>query len=108
MEKVSIDLEHRGEAVSRNTVCEAAGGTKEFVLKAITALVIEGFVSEEDGERRTKLLRSARPYREENDIDPLSDEFTGSAVRQQWFANHSAKRPVRNYRNLHWFGSGSA
>jgi biotin operon repressor len=64
MEKVSAWLELQHEPVSRNAVADALGGTKEYVLKAIAALVTERYAIEQDGPRRSKLVSSACPYRE--------------------------------------------
>jgi hypothetical protein len=93
MEKVSIDLENRREPVGRNSVYEALGGTKDYVLKAISALVREGFVTETSGSNRSKLLESVRPYRETNPVDNPEAEPSGSVVRT-WFdsgsLNHKA------------------
>jgi isoleucyl-tRNA synthetase len=92
MEKVSVYLELQPEPVSRNSVCEALGGTKDYILKAINALVAEEFVTETAGPRRSKLLDSARSYREQNPVDnPKTD--TPDSVVHVWFdsgsANHS-------------------
>jgi len=88
MEKVSINLETRTEPVTRNTVASELGGTKDYVLKAITALVLEGFVTETDGPNRSKLLNSTRRYREDNPMDnPQTD--TSSSVVREWFASGS-------------------
>lgn len=81
MEKVSLDLELRSEPVTRNTVAATLGGTKDYILKAISALVREGFVTETDGPNRSKLLESTRRYRENDpDCNPET-EPGGSVVR---------------------------
>ncbi len=90
MEKASIDLEHRTEPVSRNQVCLAVGGTKEYVLKALDALVRELYVTETDGPNRSKLLTSERRYREADD----AQESTSSPVVRTLFASSSANQSV--------------
>jgi hypothetical protein len=90
MEKVSINLETRTEPASRNEIAGELGGTKEYVLKAITALVTEDFVTETPGPRRSKLLTSKSRYREADDTppDPIS------SVVRQWFGSGSANQSI--------------
>lgn len=64
MEKVSIYLEHQPEAVGRNAIADAIGGTKKYVLAAVNALVREGYVADLETAGRSKPVASARPYRE--------------------------------------------
>jgi hypothetical protein len=87
MEKVSIDLEHRTEPVSRNTCADAVGGNKAYLLKAIDALAREGFVAETDGPRRSKQVASVRPYRENDPTCNPETDTTGSLVlsSSDWF-----------------------
>ncbi len=83
MEKCSAWLELQPEPVSRNAVFEGIGGRKAYVLKAISALVVEGFIVESDGPNRTRFVTSERPYREADEPvvpggtavvpEPLSD-----------------------------------
>jgi hypothetical protein len=82
MEKVSIDLENRVEPPSRNRVYEALGGTKDYILKAIDALLREGFITETPGPNRSKLLESVRPYRENEPVDNPESDTTSSVVRE--------------------------
>lgn len=92
MEKVSIDLEHRSEPATRNNVYDALGGTKDYVLKAITALVTEGFLTEIAGPGRSKLLTSQRRYREDNPVDnptPATVDNPGGSVVHTWFDSGS-------------------
>jgi hypothetical protein len=108
MEKVSVYLEMQSEPVTRNTVYDALGGTKEYVLKAIAALVTEGFVTEETGANRSKPLTSKTAFREsengstvpaephesssdpatERSMDDLAQPSGGSVVRV-WFDSGS-------------------
>lgn len=74
MEKVSVFLELVDTPLSRNRVYDEVGGTKEYVLKAITAMVIEGYVSEIKGEG----IRTVKPFRED---DPECAAPIGSVVR---------------------------
>ncbi len=85
---MSKDLESRLEPTSRNSVYDVLGGTKDYVLKAISALVREGFVNETDGPHRAKLVESSRPYREDNPVDNPETDPGGSVVRQ-WFGSGS-------------------
>jgi hypothetical protein len=79
MEKVSIHLELQSEPATRNQIAAAIGGAKDYVLKAINALVTEGFAHEHDGPNRSKLVESARRYRE---TDPTCnpENTTGGSV----------------------------
>jgi hypothetical protein len=64
MEKVSVYLELQTEPVTRTTICEALGGRKEFIVKAIDALILEDFASESRGAKGSKLIESERHFRE--------------------------------------------
>ena len=96
MEKVSIDVELRTQPATRNTIATSLGGTKDYVLKAITALVTEGFLTETDGPGRAKHITHARRYRQnnpvDNPVDNTTNHNTGSVVRT-WF--HSGSRTTR-------------
>lgn len=105
MEKVSILLEASKEPLSRNEVYSQIGGTKKWVLGAITALVIEGFAAESDGAHRAKPVHSIRQYREndaecnpEKPENPSANHLMASSVlsEQQNPANSdiSASIPV--------------
>lgn len=76
METVSRHLEPQTAAVTRNHVHEALGGKREYALKAIAALVQEGYTDERDGPNRSKLLTSNRPYRESDDPQAGTDTTT--------------------------------
>jgi hypothetical protein len=88
MEKASVFLELQPEPVTRNTVTDAIGGRKSYVLKAIDALVRERFAAETDGPSRSKLIASIRRYRENEPADNPENP------------DHSSVVPV-------WFHSGS-
>lgn len=94
MEKVSINLELRSEPATRNMVYEAVGGTKDYILKAITALVLEGFVTETSGPNRSKLLTSQRRYREADDTTQSDQSDPGGSVVRTWFDSGSTNHPV--------------
>jgi hypothetical protein len=64
MEKVSRLLEGSSAALSTRQVRESKLGNKEYVTKALAALVADGYVSEQDGSRKAKLHSSLKPYRE--------------------------------------------
>lgn len=88
MEKVSIHLQFQNDALTRNQICDAIGGTKKYVLAAITALVNEGFANEHDGANRSKLVTHAHPYRE---ADPTCnpENTPGGSVVREWFGSGS-------------------
>ena len=77
MEKCSVWLEGQAEPVTRIAVFEALAGRKAYVLKALSALVAEGFLEETDGPRQARLVSSIRPYRE---ADPTCNPPTVPAV----------------------------
>ena len=95
MEKVSIDLETSGPATSRNELAKRVGHTKSFVLKAISALVEEGFATETDGPNNSRPVTSSRRYRE-NDADCNPQDASGTVIFH---------RP--NTSGSEWFDSGS-
>lgn len=64
MEKVSRILEAATDPMSRNAVAEVAGGTREYVFKAIFALATEGYIGEGEGANRSRPVHSIRPFRE--------------------------------------------
>jgi hypothetical protein len=100
MEKVSAYLELQQEPVSRNAVVEALGGTKEYVLKAIAALVTERFLLEHEGAQRSRPVSSIRPYRENDPACNPENPESGSVVRS---GSESGSRTTV----VRWFGSGS-
>jgi hypothetical protein len=68
MEKVSRYVaSHVDERPSRNAVEKNVGGKAEYVRKAIDVLIKEGFLEPTAGMRNAKLLRSLKPYREDED-----------------------------------------
>lgn len=100
MEKVSIYLEHQAEPVSRNAVAEALGGTKDYILKAISALVTERFVLEHDGAQRSRPVSTIRSYRENDPTCNPQTNASGSVVRS---GSASGSEPLV----VGWFDSGS-
>lgn len=86
MEKASVHLELRNEPATRNQICEALGGKGKYLLKAIDALVKEGFATETPGPNRSKLLASVRPYREA-DTTCNPENTPGGAVVREWFTS---------------------
>jgi hypothetical protein len=76
MEKVSRALEGQSDEVSQNDLAAIVGGNKGNVLSAVSTLTAEGFVTFTTGARGSKLLTSARPYRQEQ--DELSDRFVAA------------------------------
>lgn len=89
MEKVSQYLELQPEPVNRNTIYDALRGKKNFVLKAIDALVIEGFAVEQtDSTTRSKPVKSVRPYRQNDpESNPETDPMVPDGSRET--GNHS-------------------
>jgi AAA domain-containing protein len=67
MERVSRELERRGEFVSRTEVVSAVKGKAKFVRQAIDCLVREEFAEETDGLRGARLVRSLRTFREDDE-----------------------------------------
>jgi hypothetical protein len=73
MAKVSRFLEHQTEPVTRNTVEGAIVGQAKFVRQAIDELVADGYVSQADGARRSKLLASVKPFTASDAVETHSD-----------------------------------
>jgi AAA domain len=67
MEKVSRYLEVAGEPRSRNQIEQDVQGKSEYVRQAIDVLVLEDFAIEFQGERRARLVRLTRPFRESDE-----------------------------------------
>jgi hypothetical protein len=63
MEKVSHHVEKVGEVKSRRALLEAVTGNSRAVRQAIEILVEEGYLAEGEGPRKSKPLRSLKPYR---------------------------------------------
>jgi hypothetical protein len=123
MEKVSVYLELQSGAVTRNTVCDAIGGTKKWVLAAIAALIIEGFAAEETGTHRAQPVRSIRKYRAndpehnpENDATMRPEPVRASSEQTTIVRDADLAQPsggsvvrggstvVREPDNIEWFG----
>jgi hypothetical protein len=64
MERVSRYLESQELPSTKNAIDGAVNGRREWVLRAIDALVVDGHVTESEGTRGARLFASARPYRE--------------------------------------------
>jgi hypothetical protein len=67
MEKVSLYLERWNEPASRNQVEQDVQGKGEWVRRAIDVLVSEGYLVEFQGERRARLVKFVRPFRESDE-----------------------------------------
>lgn len=63
MERASRWIELHPSA-TKNDVADALGGKRAWVLRAVSALVEEGFVATEAGSRGAQLHRSLEPFRE--------------------------------------------
>jgi hypothetical protein len=80
MERVSRFLEAQPEPIGRSHVESDVKGNTNHLRAAIDALVRDGFATEAAGPNRARLLRSARPYREnESAHGPLMAEAPESA-----------------------------
>lgn len=65
MEKVSRYLELVADPpVSRNQIEKDVSGKGEYIRQALDFLILDGFVEEEKGPNRTRLVASIEPYRE--------------------------------------------
>jgi hypothetical protein len=77
MEKVSRFLEttssRPGDEVSRAEVERNVHGRGEFVRQAVDALIHDGYVAETAGPRRSRLIRSVRPFRADDLVPPRPD-----------------------------------
>lgn len=78
MERVSRELERSGSALSWNQIKLAVAGNNDHKHLALDLLVRDGYVSREDGPRRSHLHTSVRPYRETGDLSQ-DDEGDGDA-----------------------------
>ncbi len=89
MERISRLLETTTTPLGVGEVKRELGGKSEYVSKAITSLVDEDYVRQEEGPNSSKLLTSIKQYRE--DEDPLlKDETEGSrSVVPEWFSSRS-------------------
>lgn len=87
MEKVSRHLELQHEPVTRTSIYETLGGTKDYVLKAVTALVAEGYATETDGPKRSKLVSRVGIYRADDPVCNPEKPASGSVVlcSSEWF-----------------------
>lgn len=77
MERTSRYLEQQVDPVSRKAIEDDVKGRRAFLRMALDRLVAEGFAAESAGERRARLVRSIRPFRE-GDLAPTSpppDDF---------------------------------
>jgi hypothetical protein len=78
MEKVSRYVEQQPEPVSRNRVESAnLGKSAEYIRQAMDALIAGGYLDEQPGLRRARLLTSTKPYRTSSDfVSTSSDEVS--------------------------------
>lgn len=77
MEKVSRIAEASPEALSMRQIRDLAGGNHRAVGETVSLLHREGYLTMTAGPRSSKLLSSARPYRQSE--DPLSDKYVGES-----------------------------
>lgn len=80
MEKVSRILETMREEIGINRIVEMykenGGARRQTIIEAANLLVDEGYALEATGPRNSRMLRSARAYRAQN--DPESDNYIGN------------------------------
>ena len=74
MERVSCYLEEQDEAVSWRQLRTAVGGREEYLRVAFAHLLDEGYVGEEVGPRKARLITSNRPFRRTTGADRSLDE----------------------------------
>jgi len=72
MEKVSRYLEGLTDPVSRATIEDAVTGNRDYIRKAIDALVTDGFASQSPGPRGAKLITLEHPYVRLTDDQPTT------------------------------------
>jgi hypothetical protein len=72
MEKVSAYLVLAGDEVSRNDVERHVTGKAQYLRQAMDALVADGFVTEREGARGARLLRSTHPFTTSSHLVPTS------------------------------------
>lgn len=65
MERVSRLLEQSGVPLTMNAIETAKLGRREYVRQAVDVLVLEGYAARFSGARGAKLIRSDRPFRED-------------------------------------------
>ncbi len=67
MERVSRALEIAGAPLGRNELVRQVRGKAEYVRQAVDVLVREGYVEEQPGPNRARLVALVRLYREAED-----------------------------------------
>ncbi len=94
MERVSDHLERIGQLQSKSTITSEVTGNKDYLLKALDALIAEGHVTTAPGARRAVLCTLVRPYRQVD--DPLSDKYVQPEERVDLFdlSQEPRSRPV--------------
>jgi GNAT superfamily N-acetyltransferase len=80
MEKVSRYLELQPDPVPMGAVEEAVSGSRDYVRLAIQTLVDDGFVVENPGPRKARMMEIQRAYREENDLSGTSPDLSSGEV----------------------------
>ena len=92
MERVSTWLEGQADAVSRNEVEKNVTGEARYVRTALDALIADGYVEETAGTRRSRPVRSIKPYRESTASDCVATASNGHG--ETALATASASRPL--------------
>lgn len=73
MERISRVLETSAEPLSYNRICDLVKGKREHLRRAVDLLVVDGFVRTTPGPRNTTFHESAKPFREHDAGEPLSE-----------------------------------
>ncbi|MGC4174279.1 AAA family ATPase [Demequina sp.] len=76
MERASRAIEEAGEPLSLTRLRAMMGGKKDYADQAIEALIADGYVTRQQGERGAYLHALAAPYRQATDT--ASDAFIGT------------------------------
>lgn len=83
MEKVSRFLDAHPDGASRNQVETAIEARRGYVRRAMDALILDEYVTETDGPRRSRVLTNVRSYTEnkaETPLRPTSPDFAPGEV----------------------------
>ena len=64
MERASRYLEQQPDEVTASSIYDAVKGKRPHLVAAVSFLVSDGYASEREGNRRSRLIRSTKPYRD--------------------------------------------
>ncbi len=89
MERISKLLEGMTQPMGVGEVKRELGGKSEYVSKAVTSLVDESYVRQEDGPNSSKLLTSLKPYREDDDALLKAEKEGSRSLVPELFSSRS-------------------